>query len=170
MCSWWLYNKDRERSEIISSKILSKQFREYLFCNEKDPIQNSELTENFAKFCHNSYTEIIKKQLDNNHGLYVVFDCMLPPCCRTFDERYGKHLRWDCTNQFNTGDSIDIAFIRHPDNHEIYLPLRPIFKIMQDIMKSLGKPYIVSFDRLVYNTRYWEEENAVLKFYIIQGK
>jgi len=164
----WFWDKNEKRSEIIAGKILSRRFRDYLVCDEGEPIQSSRLTDEFAHFCRNKYQELIERQLKDNHGLYVKFDCMLPPCHKTYDERHGKLLRWECTNQFNTGDSIDVAFIKHPTTEDIYLPLRPIFAVIQDIMASLGKPYIVSFERLVFNIRYWEEENAVLGFYVVQ--
>jgi hypothetical protein len=106
-------------------------------------------------------------QLNLNMGMFIEFECMLPPCCETFISDTGKNV----TNRFNAGGwgDIHIAFIPHPNHRNEYIPLSPTFQIMQTILKEKKLTYTVCFERLKYNTRYWEESNAVLMFYIIQN-
>jgi hypothetical protein len=154
-------SKSKESLKIVN-KVVRSGRADIISIHHNGPIQEAKLNELFAMHCKKVYDSEIKAQLNMNTGLYVEFDCMLPPCGETWSN--GKNV----TNRFNTGNFISSAFIRHPNNRNEYIPLKPVFEIMQGILKTMWLKYTVSFERLEYNTRYWEESNAVLVIHILQ--
>jgi hypothetical protein len=156
------YSSKSRDSEAIFNKMVRSGRADIISIHHNGPIQEAKLNDLFAMHCKKVYETEIKGQLYLNMGLYVEFDCMLPPCGETSSN--GKNV----TNRFNTGNSISSAFIRHPNNRNEYIPLKPVFEIMQTILKTMWLKYTVSFERLKYNTRYWEESNAVLIIRILQ--
>ncbi len=157
------HSKSKESFEIYN-KIVGNARRDIIHNPERKPIQEAEFTELFAECCKKYYESEIKFQLKWHDNLYIEFECMLPNCCKSWDTNTNK----DCTNRFNVGDDISIAFIRNHNNCNEYIALRPVFEIIRNILENMNLTYIVSFERLVYNTRYWEEGNAALTIYIVQ--
>lgn len=156
-------NKSIEKE--IRNKIVKNDRRDIIVPNpENIPLQRVQFTELFAIYCKKFYESDIQFQLQRRDNLYIEFECMLPNCCETWDMNTNKNV----TNRFHVGDGIDIAFIRNHNNRNEYIPLRPVFEIIRTILENMNHTYIVSFERLVYNTRYWEEGNAVLTIYIVQ--
>ena len=89
---------------------------------------------------------------------------MLPNLCRTFDSTTRKEL----TSRFNANNTMSIAYIENPLNHQQYLPILPVFELIQKILKEMNLNYTVNFDRLDYNETVMMPENAVLLINIIQ--
>ena len=121
-------------------------------------------TDFFADYCQKYYESNIHSQMIQRDQLHIEYECMLPPCGTTRDATTGKNL----TSRFHVGDSINCAYIRNPTNRNEYLPLRPIFEIIRNILENKNLTYIVMFERLTYNTMHWEEGNAALIIYMVQ--
>ena len=154
----------QEESIEIRNKIVGNARHDIIHNPEKKSIQEAEFTKVFAEYCKKFYESEIKFQLIRRDNLYIEFECMLPNCCETRISKTNKIV----TNRFNVGDDISIAFIKNHNNRNEYIPLKPVFEIIRNILEDMNITYIVSFERLVYNTRYWEESNAVLIIYIVQ--
>ena len=137
-----------------------------------NPIQNAQLTKEFAALCKKYYVENIKGQMEHrNRNLYVEYYCMVPPSGRTGRRKkgwFGSYYQ-DETNLANNGHPVSIAFIRNPFHHDEYLPLNPVLDILQEVWNDMGVRYTVSFEHLVLNAWYWEEDNSVLRFHVVQG-
>lgn len=89
---------------------------------------------------------------------------MLPNLCRTFNSTNNKEV----TNRFNSNNNMSIAYIENPLDYKQYLPILPVFEIIQEILKEMELQYTVTFDRINYEESIMTEENAVLLINIIQ--
>lgn len=63
---------------------------------------------------------------------------------------------------------MSIAYIENPLDYNQYLPILPVFEIIQEILKEMELQYTVTFDRINYDDGLMMEENAVLLINIIQ--
>lgn len=123
---------------------------------------NARLTKEFKEKCRDKLREDIKWRLKMNLNLYIDFPCMLPNLCRTIDSN-----KKDITSRFNANNSMCIAYIENPLDYNQYLPILPVFELIQEILKEMELEYTVTFDRLNYET-VMIEKNAVLLINIIQ--
>ena len=127
---------------------------------------NARLTNEFQEKCRDKLRKDIKWRLKENMNLYIDFPCMLPNLCRTFKTTYNK--RKEITNRFHSNNSMSIAYIENPLEYNQYLPILPVFEIIQEILKEMELQYTVTFDRINYDDDIMTEENAVLLINIIQ--
>ena len=124
---------------------------------------NTRLTNEFQEKCRDKLRKDIKWRLKENLNLYIDFPCMLPNLARTFNSK-----KEEITNRFNSNNNICIAYIENPLEHDQYLPILPVFEIIQEILKEMELQYTVTFDRINYDEIIMIEENAVLLINIIQ--
>ena len=80
ICSY--HSKSKESEEIFNKMVRSGR-ADIIRVHQNGPIQEAKLNELFAMHCKKVYETEIKAQLQMNMGLYVEFDCMLPPCGET---------------------------------------------------------------------------------------
>ena len=125
---------------------------------------NARLTNEFQEKCRDKLRKDIKLRLKENMNLYIDFPCMLPNLCRTFNTKNNKEI----TNRFHSNNSMCIAYIENPLDYNQYLPILPVFEIIQEILKEMELQYTVTFDRINYVDDIMKEENAVLLINIIQ--
>ena len=124
---------------------------------------NARLTNEFQEKCRDKLRKDIKWRLKENMNLHIDFPCMLPSLCRTFNSK-----KEEITNRFHSNNSMSIAYIENPLDYNQYLPILPIFEIIQEILKEMELQYTVTFDRINYDEFIMIEENAVLLINIIQ--
>ena len=124
---------------------------------------NARLTNEFQEKCRDKLRKDIKWRLKENMNLYIDFPCMLPSLCRTFNSK-----NREITNRFHANNTMYIAYIENPLDYDEYLPILPIFEIIQEILKEMELQYTVTFDRINYDEIIMIEENAVLLINIIQ--
>ena len=125
---------------------------------------NARLTPEFKKKCRDKLRENIKYELKRNLNLYIHFPCMLPSLSRTFNSKNNREI----TNRFNSNKDMCIAYIENPLDYNQYLPILPVFELIQEILKEMELHYTVTFDRINYKNVIMMEENAVLLINIIQ--
>ena len=121
------------------------------------------LTYEFQKKCRDKLRKDIKWRLKENMNLHIDFPCMLPSLCRTFNLK-----KEEITNRFHSNNSMSIAYIENPLDYNQYLPILPVFEIIQEILKEMELQYTVTFDRIKHDEFIMIEENAVLLINIIQ--
>lgn len=124
---------------------------------------NARLTKEFEEKCKDKLRKDIKWQLKENLNLYIHFQCMLPNLVRTFNSK-----KREITNRFNANNHMSIAYIENPLDYNQYLPILPVFELIQEILKEMELQYTVTFDRIYYDEVVMMEENAVLLINIIQ--
>ena len=124
---------------------------------------NARLTNEFQEKCRDKLRKDIKWRLKDNMNLYIDFPCMLPNLCRTFNSK-----NEEITNRFNSNNSMSIANIENPLDYNQYLPILPVFELIQEILKEMELQYTVTFDRIDYDEIFMMEQNAVLLINIIQ--
>ena len=145
-------------------KLVKLNRTDILYLPKESKLYNdARLTNEFQEKCRNKLRKDIKWRLKENMNLYIDFPCMLPNLCRTFNSK-----KREITNRFNSNNSMCIAYIENPLDHNQYLPILPIFEIIQEILKEMKLQYTVTFDRINYDEIIMIEENAVLLINIIQ--
>ena len=122
------------------------------------------LTNEFQEKCRDKLRKDIKWRLKENMNLYIDFPCMLPSLCRTFNSKNNKEI----TNRFHSNNSMCIAYIENPLDYAQYLPILPIFEIIQEILTEMELQYTVNFERINHDEFIMKEENAVLLINILQ--
>ena len=88
---------------------------------------------------------------------------MLPSLCRTFNSK-----KEEITNRFHSNNSMCIAYIENPLDYNQYLPILPVFEIIQEILTEMELQYTVNFERINHDEFIMIEENAVLFINILQ--
>ena len=127
---------------------------------------NARLTNEFQEKCRDKLRKDIKWRLKENMNLYIDFPCMLPSLCRTFRTFNSK--KEEITNRFHSNNSMSIAYIENPLDYQQYLPILPIFEIIQEILTEMELQYTVTFERINHDEFIMKEENAVLLINILQ--
>lgn len=160
-----IISKPAYKSKIIQKKIINSNRNDIISNPHNRSIRSAKFTDLFLSYCKKHYDFEIKQQLQKTENLSIKLQCMLPPINKINIYRINKNI----INYFNLNDTISIAFIKNPANYNEYVPLKPIFEIIKLILKTMKITYIVYFERIKYNMINWEENNAVLIFYIIQN-
>jgi hypothetical protein len=151
--------------ESAHDKLVKLDRTDILYLPKGSRLYNhARLTNEFQEKCRDKLRKDIKRRLNENMNLYIDFPCMLPSLCRTFNSKNNK----DITNRFHSNNSMCIAYIENPLDYNQYLPILPVFEIIQEILTEMELQYIVNFDRINHDEFIMKEENAVLVINILQ--
>ena len=146
-------------------KLVKLDRTDILYLPKESKLYNhARLTNEFQEKCRDKLRKDIKWRLKDNMNLHIDFPCMLPSLCRTFNSKNNKEI----TNRFHSNNSMCIAYIENPLDYNQYLPILPIFEIIQEILKEMELQYTVTFDRIKHDEFIMIEENAVLLINILQ--
>lgn len=168
---WW-FNK-KSNSDIFRERIVSSYNDIFVQPPKVERIENPNgdvfsylnindqtFTPEFAEHCKKHYSQYI-----NPKKYYIQFSFMAAPMGRTFE----SDTRIEVIDYSVCWGNCDWGYISNPKNHREYIPMKPVFKILCELMNETNKPYVVNVNVVKFNVHDWEQDNMLLTFSFIQN-
>jgi hypothetical protein len=146
---------DSHRTDIFVQPPKAKKIADINYFD----VTEQTLTPEFAEYCKKYYSQYIRP----NH-YYIHFSFMSPPAGKIYE----SDTKIEITEYNVCWGNCDYGYIQNPKNNREYIPLKPVFRILCELMDETNKPYTVNVNLVKYNTTEWEQDNMLLTFSFVQ--
>ena len=124
------------------------------------PLEKQEFTPEFRKYCKEYYSKYIRP--DN---YYIQFSFMAPFLGKTYE----NDTKIEIIDYRVCWGNCDYGYIDNPKNNREYIPMKPVFDILCELMNETGRPYTVNVNMVKHHSTELQQDNMLLTFCFVQN-